>query len=76
MLTIYLDAQSMRDVIFMIDNDQDFKKFILSMESKLPAPPKPAEIRYEKHPVCGASAHAILQRPETDVFTGLVHWDA
>ena len=50
----------MRDVIFMIDNDQDFKKFILSMESKLPAQSKPTEIRYEKHPVRGTSAHVIF----------------
>lgn len=41
----------MRDVIFMIDNELDFKKFVLSMESKVPAQSKPAEIRYERHPV-------------------------
>jgi len=62
MLTIYLDAQSMRDVIFMIDNDQDFKKFILSMESKLPAQSKPAEIKYEKNPVCGVSDNFMLAK--------------
>lgn len=50
-LTLFPDAQSMRDVIFGIDNEQDFKKFILGMESKLPAQSQPAEIKYEKHPV-------------------------
>ncbi|RPB25752.1 RhoGAP-domain-containing protein [Terfezia boudieri ATCC MYA-4762] len=59
------NAQSMRDVIFMIDNDQDFKKFILSMESKLPAQSKPAEIKYEKNPVLFTGAHSPYTTPST-----------
>ncbi|KAI5801509.1 hypothetical protein DFH27DRAFT_60161 [Peziza echinospora] len=42
-------SQSMREVIALIDNETDFKKFVLSMESKLPQS-APAEIKYEKHP--------------------------
>jgi hypothetical protein len=41
---------SMRDMIGQIDNERDFQTYITSQTSTLP--PRPAEIRYEKHPVC------------------------
>jgi len=43
-------ALSMRDMVSQIDNERDFQTHITSHTSTVP--PKPAEIRYEKHPVC------------------------
>jgi len=40
---------SMRDMIGQIDNERDFQTYVTSQTSTLP--PRPAEIRYEKHPV-------------------------
>jgi len=40
---------SMRDMMSQIDNERDFQTNITSHTSTVP--PKPAEIRYEKHPV-------------------------
>jgi len=41
---------SMRDMVSQIDNERDFQTHITSHASTVP--PKPVEIRYEKHPVC------------------------
>lgn len=42
-------APSMREMIQRIDNDRDFETYVRGHTSSLP--PRPAEIRYEKHPV-------------------------
>jgi hypothetical protein len=46
--------RSLRDVVYQIDNDRDFKTYVMSFSSKVG--PKPAEIKYERHPVSTCSA--------------------
>lgn len=41
--------RSLRDVVYQIDNDRDFKSYMMGFASKVG--PKPAEIKYERHPV-------------------------
>jgi len=53
----------MRDMIGQIDNERDFQTYITSQTSTLP--PRPAEIRYEKHPVCCAS-------PGSGLFSNII----
>ncbi|KAI9733365.1 MAG: hypothetical protein M1834_003449 [Cirrosporium novae-zelandiae] len=43
------DSQTLRDIVGMIDNEKDFKKFIASCASKIGPPP--SEIKYEQHPI-------------------------
>ncbi|CAZ80888.1 unnamed protein product [Tuber melanosporum] len=43
-------AQSMRDVINMINNDKDFESFVLDLANKVHPPAKNQEVRYERHP--------------------------
>lgn len=40
---------SMRELISRIDNDRDFHSYVTSHTSSVP--PRPTEIKYEKHPV-------------------------
>ncbi|KAG0637385.1 Rho GTPase activation protein [Tuber brumale] len=42
-------AQSMRDVINMINNDKDFESFVLDLANKVHPPTKNQEVRYERH---------------------------
>ncbi|KAL7269256.1 Rho GTPase-activating protein [Rhizina undulata] len=44
------EAQSMRDVVYLIDNEKDFINFVLSLYPKMPPASKNSEIRYERHP--------------------------
>ncbi|KAI9798615.1 MAG: hypothetical protein M1825_005313 [Sarcosagium campestre] len=41
-------GKSLREVIRQIDNEKDLKQYLASYGSK--APPRPTEIKYEKHP--------------------------
>jgi hypothetical protein len=41
--------RSLREAVYAINNEQDFKNYILSHEAKVP--PRLAEIKYERHPV-------------------------
>ncbi|CUS14481.1 unnamed protein product [Tuber aestivum] len=43
-------AQSMRDVINMINNDKDFESFVLDLANKVPTQARNQEVRYERHP--------------------------
>jgi len=43
------DSRSLRDAVYQIDNDKDFKSYFISMSNKVP--PKVAELKYERHPV-------------------------
>ncbi|PWW79969.1 RhoGAP-domain-containing protein [Tuber magnatum] len=43
-------AQSMRDVISMINNDKDFESFVLDLADKVPPQVRNQEVRYERHP--------------------------
>ena len=61
----------MRDIISLIDNDTDFKKFVIGMETKLPPQTKPTEIKYEKHPVSTYPYPNQLPSTHTDPLQAL-----
>ncbi|MCJ1367703.1 hypothetical protein MMC16_006837 [Acarospora aff. strigata] len=45
--------RSLRDVVYQIDNDRDFKTYVTSFSSKVG--PKPTELKYERHPTLANS---------------------
>ncbi|KAI9860016.1 MAG: hypothetical protein M1813_006363 [Trichoglossum hirsutum] len=42
------ESHSLRDVVYLVDNEKDFNNYILSFSSKVQ--PKAAELKYERHP--------------------------
>lgn len=55
--------KSLRDLIVEIDNERDFNNYIASHSGKVP--PKPAEIKYEKHPTLAPKQQQPQSQPSS-----------
>lgn len=51
------ESLSMREMVQQIDNERDFQTYVTSHTNNVPS--KPADIQYEKHPVCDNRRHTL-----------------
>lgn len=59
-------TRSLREAILDINNEGDLNYFIASHASQVP--PRPAEIKYERHPVSAPPLEQIIDN-HTDIYT-------